>query len=184
MADNTNTISIPGFEDGYEKNLKLSTDTIPGVSRSCVIFIKGQIDNFNASFFQEKMNRVLESPYRNIVFKCASLDYISSTGIGIFTKFFSDIRNRGGNVVFLDLQPKVYEVFQLLGFTHFFNIKADMAEAIEFLTDEKNIKVSIFPMSFECPICNAKLRTTHEGRFRCSNCKAIIAVSGDGKISF
>lgn len=176
-------IYIPGFDDGFDKNLKFDLDSIPGVTRSVVIFLKGQIDNFNASFFQEKLNRVIESRYRNIVFRCAALEYVSSTGIGIFTKFFSEIRNRGGNVVFMDLQPKVYEVFQLLGFTHFFNIKASIEEAIEFLTDDKNIKLSTFPLSFECPLCNAKLRTTHEGRFRCSNCKAIISVSNEGKIS-
>lgn len=179
-----NNIIIPGFEDGYDKNLKFVLDSLPGVPRAVVVFLKGQIDNFNAAFFQEKINRILESRYRNIVFRCSSLEYVSSTGIGIFTKFFSDVKNRGGNVVFMDLQPKVYEVFQLLGFTHFFNIKATIEEAVEFLTDDKNITVSTFPLSFECPLCNAKLRTTHEGRFRCSNCKAIISVGPDGKISF
>ena len=180
---NEGDIFIPGFDDGFDKNLRFDLDGLPGVTRSVVIYLKGQIDNFNSAFFQKKMNRVIESRYRNIIFRCSSLDYVSSTGIGIFTKFFLEIKNRGGNVVFMDLQPKVYEVFQLLGFTHFFNIRNSLEEAVEFFNDERNMKISIFPLSFECPLCNAKLRTTHEGRFRCSNCKALISVSNEGKIS-
>ena len=93
------------------------------------------------------------------------------------------VKPKGGDVVLLDIQPKVYEVFQLLGFTHFFNIRNSLEEAVEFFNDERNMQISTFPLSFECPLCNAKLRTTHEGRFRCSNCKAIISVSNEGKIS-
>lgn len=175
-------IFIPGFEDGFDKNLRFQIDSVPEIPRSLVIFLKGSIDNYNATFFSEKMESVLSSRYVNIVFKCALLEYVSSSGIGVFTKFYSTLKERGGNLVFMDLQPKVLEVFQLLGFNSFFNIKATMAETIDFFKEPKNTATSVFPFSFGCPMCSAKLRAFHPGNFRCSKCKAIFQVDSDGKI--
>lgn len=176
------SIFIPGFEDGYDKNLKFQLDIIPEVPRSIVVFIKGSIDNYNAGYFNDKVEAILQSRYINITFKCALLEYISSSGIGVFAKFHSALKERGGNLVFMDLQPKVREVFQLLGFTNFFNIKASMPEVIEFFNEPKNMGATVFPISFDCPICASKLKAFHPGNFRCSNCKAIIQVNSDGKV--
>lgn len=179
MAEN---IFIPGFEDGYNKTIKFSLDTIEAIPNSVIVYIKGSIDNYNHSYCAEKFNNITQSRYKNVIFKCANLDYISSSGIGILTKFFSELKAKGGNLVFMDLQSKVYEVFKILGFTNFFNIKASMEEVIEFFKDS-NTEVAIFPLSFECPVCQAHLKTTHEGKFRCSACKAIISVDESGKIT-
>lgn len=177
------SIFIPGFEDGYDKNLKFQLDSVPEIPRSLVIFLKGSIDNYNASFFSEKMEAILGSRYINVIFKCALLEYVSSSGIGVFTKFYSSLKERGGNLVFMDLQPKVLEVFQLLGFNSFFNIKTTMTEAIDFFKEPKNTSSSpVFPFTFGCPICSAKLRAQHPGNYRCSKCKAIFQVNADGKV--
>ena len=44
------------------------------------------------------------------------------------------MKPRGGDLVLLEIQPKVYEVFQLLGFSQFFNIKDSLDEAVEFFS--------------------------------------------------
>ena len=67
-----------------------------------------------------------------LIFNCGGLNYVSSTGIGSFTAFLKAVKPRGGDIVLLEIQPKVYEVFQLLGFSQFFNIKDNLEEATAF----------------------------------------------------
>jgi tRNA(Ile2) C34 agmatinyltransferase TiaS len=85
--------------------------------------------------------------------------------------------------VLLDIQPKVYEVFQLLGFSQFFNIKENLDEAINFFRgDTVGSSGSVFPKVFACPICSKKLKALKAGRFRCSECKSILAIDNTGQV--
>jgi len=90
---------------------------------------------------------------------------------------------RGGDIVLLEIQPKVYEVFQLLGFSQFFNIKDNLDEATAFFkAGDQTATASVFPKIFSCPICNKKLKAARPGRFRCSECKTILAIDNSGQV--
>lgn len=181
MNGNENIIS--GFDDSYDKTLSLILDEVPNASRCISVFVKGSIDNYNSSFFQEKLEKIFASGYINVIFRCSSLDYVSSTGIGVFATFFSKLKEVGGNIVFTDLQPKVEELFQLLGFSHFFHIVGTQEEAVAYFNTESNVVVNIFPKVVDCPLCNAHLKAKHAGKFRCPSCKAIISVDEQGVVS-
>ena len=93
------------------------------------------------------------------------------------------VKPRGGDLVLLEIQPKVYEVFQLLGFSQFFNIKENLDEAVSFFAARgEEGKGAIFPRIFKCPICSKKLRASKAGRFRCSECKTILAIDNAGQV--
>ena len=114
------------------------------------------------------------------------MDYVSSTGIGSFTVFLKAVKAKGGDIVLLNLQPKVYEVFQLLGFANFFTIHDALNTAIEFFKNQGSIdtpQLNVFPKIFSCPICAKKLKAPHAGRFRCAECKTILAVDNNAQIS-
>lgn len=181
MSGNENIIS--GFDDSYDKTLSLILDEVPKAPRCISVYIKGSIDNYNSTFFQEKLDKIFASGYVNVIFRCSTLDYVSSTGIGVFATFFSKLKEVGGNIVFADLQPKVVELFQLLGFSHFFHIVATQDEAVAFFNSESNVKIDVFPKVIDCPWCNAHLKAKHAGKFRCPSCKAIISVDEQGSVS-
>jgi hypothetical protein len=85
--------------------------------------------------------------------------------------------------VLLEIQPKVYEVFQLLGFSQFFNIKENLDEAVSFFAARgEEGKGATFPRIFKCPICSKKLKASKPGRFRCSECKTILAIDNAGQV--
>ena len=92
------------------------------------------------------------------------------------------IKPKGGDIVLLEIQPKVYEVFQLLGFSQFFNIKDSMQEASMFFKQGAPVADSIFPKIFSCPVCSKRLKATKSGRFRCSECKSILAINPQGQV--
>ncbi len=183
MGNNNNL--VPGFNDERDDSLKINLEKLEEVENGLVIYLNGYIDTYNSSFFQKRIQKVVEAGFINLVFNCASLNYVSSTGIGSFTAFLKMIKPKGGDIVLLEIQPKVYEVFQLLGFSQFFNIKDSMQEASAFFKSVgTNVPSSdsIFPKIFSCPVCSKRLKATKSGRFRCSECKSILAIDPQGQV--
>lgn len=181
MSDNEKI--IPGFNDDKDDSLKISLQKVDELDGAICIYLNGYIDTYNSNFFQKKIQKVFDAGYTKLIFICAQLTYVSSTGIGSFTSFLKTVKPKGGDIVLLQIQPKVFEAFQLLGFSQFFNIKDTVADAVDFFNAEPEKAVSVFPKVFECPVCSKHLKATHAGRFRCSECKSIIAIDGEGTVT-
>ena len=180
----TNNNIIPGFDADRDDSLAISLKKAEGINRGIFIYLSGYIDTYNSNYFQKQVTKVIEAGYINLIFNCSALNYVSSTGIGSFTVFLKVIKPKGGDVVLQEIQPKVYEVFQLLGFSQFFNIKSTSEEAIAFFKNGgSSADSAIFPLVISCPVCNKKLRATKAGRFRCSGCRSIIAINETGDVS-
>lgn len=179
--DNNNAL-IPGFDQDKDDSLTINLRK-SDIKNGICIYLSGYIDTYNSSYFQKKVTQVIEAGFINLIFNCSSLNYVSSTGIGSFTVFLKMVKPKGGDVVLLEIQPKVYEVFQLLGFSQFFNIKNNMDEAIAFFSEGSMTASSVFPLVISCPVCSKKLKATKSGRFRCSGCKSILAINEHGEVS-
>lgn len=180
MTNNNNL--VPGFSDEKDDSLKISLEKVDSVDKCLLLYLNGYIDTYNSAYFQKAVAKVVEAGYVNLIFNCATLNYVSSTGIGSFTAFLKMVKPRGGDVVLLEIQPKVYEVFQLLGFSQFFNIKDSIEEAKNFYKKGEVTINDIFPKIFACPVCGKKLKASRSGRFRCSECKTILAIDPQGNV--
>ena len=181
--DNNNAI-IPGFDNEKDDSLTISLRKADNVPHGMFIYLSGYIDTYNSNFFQKQIQKVIDAGFSNLIFNCSSLNYVSSTGIGSFTVFLKVIKPKGGDIILLEIQPKVYEVFQLLGFSQFFNIKNTADEAIAYFTNGgASSENSTFPVVISCPVCNKKLRATKSGRFRCSGCRSILAINDSAEVT-
>lgn len=180
MSSNNNL--IPGFNDEKDDSLKILLEKVTAIDNCIVLYLNGYIDTYNSSFFQKRIAKVVEAGYVNLVFNCSALNYVSSTGIGSFTAFLKMVKPKGGDVVLLEIQSKVYEVFQLLGFSQFFNIKDTIEDAIHFFKRDTRTTDGLFPKIFACPVCSKKLKAVKAGRFRCSECKTILAIDNQGQV--
>ena len=173
---------VPGFNDEKDDSLKIILENIPEVNSCLMIILNGYIDTYNSVYFQKQIGKIVSAGFSNLIFNCSSLNYVSSTGIGSFTTFLKLVKPKGGDIVLLNIQPKVYEVFQLLGFSQFFIIKDSLAEATDFFKRGTPVENSIFPQVFNCPVCSRRLKATKSGRFRCSDCKSILAIDQQGHV--
>lgn len=180
MANNNDL--VPGFDDERDDSLKIQLEKVEEVDSCVTINLNGYIDTYNSVYFQKQIGKVVTAGFANLIFNCSSLNYVSSTGIGSFTAFLKLVKPKGGDVVLLNIQPKVYEVFQLLGFSQFFNIKESYEEATQFFKNGAPVTSSIFPKVFNCPVCSRRLKATKSGRFRCSDCKSILAIDQQGHV--
>jgi anti-anti-sigma factor len=174
---------VPGFDLDKDDSLKIDLRKAPGVDRCLVLSLTGYIDTYNSNAFQKRVSKAIDAGYINLIFNCAGLNYVSSTGIGSFTAFLKTLRSRGGDLMLVGVQSKVYEVFQLLGFAQFFNLRDSVDDAIAHLAGGgATIGLSNFPCIFACPICSKKLKAVKPGRFRCSECKTILRVDDAGQV--
>ena len=179
----TNNDIVPGFDDEKDDSLKIRIEKLEDAPRCLLMILNGYIDTYNSNFFQKRVQKAIDSGFVRLIFQCSGLNYVSSTGIGSFTTFLKSVKPQGGDLVLLDIQPKVYEVFQLLGFSQFFNIKDSLDDSVVFFNTEKPVeKPSVFPKVVACPICYKKLKAVKPGRFRCSECKSILAIDDSGVV--
>ena len=178
----TNNDFVPGFNDDKDDSLKITLEKVEGVDNSILIILNGYIDTYNSVFFQKQIGKVVAAGFANIIFNCSNLNYVSSTGIGSFTAFLKLVKPKGGDIVLLNIQPKVYEVFQLLGFSQFFNIKETIEDAVAHFKEVPVAVSTVFPQIFSCPVCGRHLKASKSGRFRCSDCKAILAIDQNGNV--
>jgi anti-anti-sigma factor len=83
----------------------------PGVM---VVSPIGSINAGTYGILEEKVDKILESPPDVIIFDMEFTDYISSTGIRVLLKTKKAMKATNGRMVFMNLQPQIQKVFDIL----------------------------------------------------------------------
>ena len=65
------------------------------------------------------VNTLINGGMKKVVFDLTDLKYIDSTGIGIFISLTKAVRAKGGDLVFLNVNQKILEVFHLVKLNDF-----------------------------------------------------------------
>jgi anti-sigma B factor antagonist len=141
------------------------------------VVLKGIIDTYNSNMCMKALDALAERKLASVmIIDMTAISYVSSTGIGQFLAVQKTCAKNGENLYFLHAQDKVRDVFRLLGFEQFLN----------FIQNASEIEVfpqAAFPVTFQCPHCNTKLKAPKPGKFKCSNCKETISVSATGSVN-
>lgn len=96
-----------------------------------ILDLKGYLDAHTAPDLEKAFQSLIESKKYNIVVNCKDLSYISSAGLGVFMAYIEDVRKNMGDIKLSNMSPKVYNVFDLLGFPLLYDITKDEAEALK-----------------------------------------------------
>jgi anti-sigma B factor antagonist len=95
-----------------------------------VLELKGYLDAHTAPDLETAFQRLLTEKKYNVIVNCRDLSYISSAGLGVFMAYVEDIRKNMGDIKLTNMSPKVYNVFDLLGFPILYEIYKDEQEAV------------------------------------------------------
>jgi anti-sigma B factor antagonist len=95
-----------------------------------VLDLKGYLDAHTAPELESVIQKLLEGSKYNILVNCRELTYISSAGLGVFMAFIEDVRKNKGDIKLTCMSPKVFNVFDLLGFPLLYDITQSEEEAI------------------------------------------------------
>lgn len=110
------------------EGFKISKTEKVGVA---ILYLKGHLDTDTAQDLEKAFQELVDARKYNIVINFKDLNYIGSAGLGVFMRFIEDIRNNGGDIKLTNMKPKIYRVFDLLGFPSLYDILDDEAEAVE-----------------------------------------------------
>ena len=102
-----------------------------------VLELRGYLDAHTAPMLEEAIQSLMTTRRYNIVVNCKGLSYISSAGLGVFMAFIEEVRQNEGDIKLTNMTPKVFNVFDLLGFPLLYDITPEEAEAIQKFTGKK-----------------------------------------------
>ena len=94
------------------------------------LYIKGYLDAHTAPQLEQALQKLLDEKQVRIIVNFSDLTYISSAGLGVFMGFIEDIRNLNGDIKLSNMSPKIYRVFDLLGFPTLYEIFDDEKDAV------------------------------------------------------
>ncbi len=95
-----------------------------------ILDLRGELDAHTASELEAAIQKCQSDSQFHILINGSGLLYISSAGLGVFMAYIEEIRENGGDIKIAALQPKVFNVFDLLGFPMLFDIVDSEDDAI------------------------------------------------------
>jgi len=93
--------------------------------------LQGELDAHTAIELEEAIEQCKNNGEVRIIINGENLAYISSAGLGVFMSFIEEIRAANGDIKIAALQPKVFDIFDLLGFPMLFDVVSTVREATE-----------------------------------------------------
>lgn len=117
------------FDEG-EEEVQVIFEEIEGNPQISLARVSGNLDSHTSTYFQEIMLDHIDNGNQNLIIDCGELSYISSPGIGSFIMVSHELTDEEGLIVLYNIQPRVQDVFSLVGCNEFFNICGSLQEAV------------------------------------------------------
>lgn len=86
------------------------------------VVISGEVDIYTAQQFKEKLYQIVDNSAKDIVIDCSGLDYIDSTGLGIFVGALKKARLTDRNISLENIRDNIRKLFNITGLDKLFII--------------------------------------------------------------
>jgi len=77
------------------------------------VALEGRLDTDTSAGLEDRVEEVLDRKLRALVFNMAKLDYISSLGVRVVFKALKHMRQKGGELLMINLQKQIKKVFDI-----------------------------------------------------------------------
>lgn len=92
------------------------------LSSGARVYVSGEIDIYTAQQFKEKLYNVVDSSRGDIAVDCGKLNYIDSTGLGIFVGALKKTKLAGRNIHIENIKDNIKKLFVITGLDKLFVI--------------------------------------------------------------
>jgi anti-sigma B factor antagonist len=113
--------------------MALKVTTSPKKPGVFVVAPVGSIDTTSHAILEEKVNSVLAQQPDLVIFDLEFTDYINSMGIRVLVKTKKALQARNAKLVFINLQPPIRKVFDILNALPSLQVFASIAELDAYL---------------------------------------------------
>jgi anti-anti-sigma factor len=114
-------------------NIKLSQKTNTAGNNETTLALDGNLDNSTVATLQVQLTTALAAKPAQLIFDLANLKYVTSSGIRLFFTAAKQQKLHAGRVSFVNLQPQIKEVFDIMGSLPDMSIFRDQAELDAYL---------------------------------------------------
>jgi len=76
--------------------------------------LTGSLDTATAPELERQLAPALGASVKEVVFDLANLKFISSAGLRVFSTTRKTLKERGGQASFVNMQPQIQEVFEIM----------------------------------------------------------------------
>jgi anti-anti-sigma factor len=95
--------------------------------------LRGSLDTATAPELERQLAPVLDTPVTDLIFDLAGLQFISSAGLRVFANSRKRLKERSGQAAFVNMQPQIQEVFEIIKSLPGVGIFKSFAEMDEYL---------------------------------------------------
>ena len=79
------------------------------------VLLSGSLDTATAPELEQRLHPILDGTNTtDLVFDLARLEFISSAGLRVFAAARKQLRERGGQISFINMQPQIKKVFEIV----------------------------------------------------------------------
>ena len=87
-----------------------------------ILSLKGDFDLSNAKVVKTILDKEIAAGKTNLVMDLTALNYIDSSGIGVFINTMTTLRSKKGKLVLLGMNPNIHRIFEMTKLLSFFVI--------------------------------------------------------------
>jgi len=111
--------------------IKKSLD--PARQSTATVELHGSLDTATAPELERGLAPLLDGGVRQLVFDLAGLKFVSSAGLRVFGMARKRLREAGGQLCFVNMQPQIEEVFEIIKALPGLGVFRNTAELDEYL---------------------------------------------------
>jgi anti-sigma B factor antagonist len=108
--------------------IKIHQDVTGQRDASTRVQLAGSLDTATAPELERQMAPILARSVLSVVFDLADLKFVSSAGLRVFSMVRKQLKERGGQVAFVNMQPQIAEVFEIIKALPGMTVFKDLAE--------------------------------------------------------
>ncbi len=114
--------------------IKIRRDLDLARQHMATVELIGSLDTATAPELERELLPVMDGKLRHLVFDLAGLKFISSAGIRVFGIARNRMKESGGQLAFVNMQPQIEEVFEIIKALPGLDVFRNMAEMDSYLS--------------------------------------------------
>jgi anti-sigma B factor antagonist len=113
--------------------MALSIELLQQRSRTNTLRLSGRLDDETAADLDRELDKVLGGPLDVLVFDLDGLEYTTSAGLRSFMRAQKEMGQRGGKVLFVNVQAPVQKVFDIVKAVNLASVFRNLKELDSYL---------------------------------------------------
>jgi len=97
------------------------------------LHLAGSLDTATSPELERQLKTALLGPVKDVIFDLAHLKFLSSAGVQVFSTTRKTLQERGGQAAFVNLQPQIEMVFEVIKMLPGIAVFKDAAELDRYL---------------------------------------------------